>query len=137
MSPKRSAPTTPPKHPMQPLVEIDGVLRFKRNAIVDGLLYVASTHGYDMNEIARADFTREDRIQFAQLIGYSLSGFSELPYVDGDTFAAAEQFAENGRSEERARIDALADELKQARDGMRDAVARLFGVHPDDLKNHP
>jgi len=31
------------------------------------------------------DFSQEDREQFAQLIGYSLSGFGELSYVSDET----------------------------------------------------
>jgi hypothetical protein len=34
-----------------------------------------------MNNLALLPFSNEDRVQFAQLIGYSLNGFGELPYV--------------------------------------------------------
>ena len=33
-------------------------------------------------------------MQLAQLIGYSLSGYSELSYVDDDSYGAAEKMAE-------------------------------------------
>jgi len=66
---------------MQPL-EIDqhGILRFKRNAIVE---YLLDNGGIDLNAIAcaDADFTQDDWVQFSQLIGYSLCGFHELNYV--------------------------------------------------------
>lgn len=66
-------------HPTQPLiVDGRGVLRFKRNRIVEVLL---ASGQLDMNALAAMEFSDEDRVQFAQLIGYSLSGFSELPYV--------------------------------------------------------
>lgn len=84
-------------HPIQPL-ELDhrGVLRFKANAIVRHLL---DNGGIDMNALAREDFTREDREQFAQLIGYSHSGSGDLSYVSDAVWYAAQ-------AEYEARIDA-------------------------------
>ena len=77
------------KHPCQPLVKKDGVLRFKSNSIVRLLLNAGP---FDMNKLAIMNFPREDRVQFAQLIGYSLSGFGELQYVtDGDFSRAQEE----------------------------------------------
>lgn len=78
-------------HPMQPVAD-DGndVLRFKPNAIVRALLDEGKI---DMNQIAVRDFFTEDRVQFAQLIGYSLSGFGELSYVDDLTYDMAEATA--------------------------------------------
>lgn len=35
----------------------------------------------DMNAIAFMNFSDEDQQQFAQLIGYSVSGYSELSYA--------------------------------------------------------
>lgn len=64
-------------HPVQPSGLVDGVLRFKKNAIVEHLL---ENGGIDMNDLARLSFTDEDRRQFAQLIGYSLSGYYDLSY---------------------------------------------------------
>lgn len=75
-------------HPVQPLiVDADGVMRFKANAIVRFLLNAGP---FDMNHLALMPFTQEDREQFAQLIGYSLSGFGELSYVTDETYARAE-----------------------------------------------
>lgn len=125
--------TTPPaRHPIQPLVVDDhGVLRFKANAIVRHLL---DNGGIDLNQIACLNFSKEDRQQFAQLIGYSLSGYSELTsYVDDDAFGAAERMAEEGLSPDKARIAHLEDELKIVRESLREPMARLFGKHPDDL----
>jgi len=67
-----------PKHPMQPVVRVGKVHRFKENKIVRLLLDTHPT--VDMNTLACMDFTREDRNQFAQLIGYSVDGFAELSY---------------------------------------------------------
>lgn len=76
------------RHPVQPLVEAeDGMTRFKGNKIVQFLLDAGP---FDMNQLAVQDFSSEDREQFAQLIGYSLRGFSELSYVSDKTYTAAE-----------------------------------------------
>ena len=37
------------------------------------------------------EFTKEDRQQFAQLIGYSLSGYGELNYVTDRAWEKAQQ----------------------------------------------
>ena len=77
------------EHPRQP-IEIDahGVARFKRNNIVRTLLDVATMKGHlDMNTIAVLPFSPEDRIQFAQLIGYSVSGAGDLGYMPEDFIA--------------------------------------------------
>jgi hypothetical protein len=67
-------------HPTQPLLkDKDGTMRFKPNTIVQFLL---DHGGFDMNKLAVIEqFSDEDRCQFAQLIGYSLSGYGELSYV--------------------------------------------------------
>lgn len=75
------------KHPVQPLeTDSSGVLRFKKNAIVRFLLDAGP---FDMNQLALMPFSQEDREQFAQLIGYSLSGFGELSYVSDETYERA------------------------------------------------
>ncbi len=76
---------------MQPIVDVNGVKRFKANAIVCHLI---DTHpSCDMNVLSRMDFSDEDRMQFAQLIGYSLSGYGELSYVSDESYDAAEKAA--------------------------------------------
>ena len=74
-------------HPIQPLYNDNGVTRFKANAIVR---YLLDAGPFDMNHLAMLPFSDDDREQFAQLIGYSLSGFSELSYVSDETFNQAE-----------------------------------------------
>lgn len=67
-------------HPMQPLVkDSKGVVRFKENQIVQHLLDTHST--CDLNDLACMNFTKEDRQQFAQLLGYSLAEYGELSYA--------------------------------------------------------
>lgn len=122
------------KNPIQPLTEDSkGTLRFKENAIVRHLLDWASERGMGMNELAVMNFCKDDRQQFAQLIGYSLSGYSSLQsYVDDDAYNAAAKMAD-GLTEEQARNAALQEELDAVRAALREPMARLFGVHPDDL----
>lgn len=118
-------------HPIQPLVTDDrGTIRFKANAIVRHLL---DHGGIDLNALAGMDFSIEDREQFAQLIGYSLSGFGGLSYVRQDTYATAELMSELGESEAVARIAHLESELQALRQSLREPMARLYGIHPDDL----
>lgn len=78
--------------PMQPItIAADGVVRFRENAIVRFLL---DRGPFNMNHIAMLPgIPQEDRAQFAQLIGYSVSGYGDLDYALGvpeaDTIAAA------------------------------------------------
>jgi hypothetical protein len=78
------------RNPLQPMELVNGVMRFKRNKIVDDLLDFATPNGFDMNRIVgRGDYSQTDLEQFAQLIGYSLCGFHELPYVSDETATEA------------------------------------------------
>lgn len=81
--------------PMQPLVVDDaGVVRFRKNAIVNWLLECAGKGiKGDMNMIAMLPFDAADREQFAQLIGYSVSGYHELSYVSDASATAASSLA--------------------------------------------
>ena len=79
-----------PCHPRQPIVvDTHGVARFKKNEIVRCLLDAGP---FDMNHLGVGRFSREDREQFAQLIGYSVSGFGDLSYASDEVYdeAAAE-----------------------------------------------
>lgn len=119
------------KHPIQPL-ELDdsGTVRFKPNKLVQ---YLLDNGGIDMNHLARQQFTHDEREQFAQLIGYSLSGYGELSYVSDETYGAAVRMYEDGESESTARINYLEGELTALRDAMRAPIARLYGIHQDDI----
>ena len=120
------------KHPIQPLEkDCHGTLRFKGNAIVQ---YLKDNGGIDMNKLACLPFPNEDRQQFAQLIGYSLGGYSELSYVDDDAYGAAVEKSKKNCSDDAARIKHLEGELFAIRSALRKPMARLFGIHPDDLK---
>jgi hypothetical protein len=77
-----------PKHPIQPIMNVDGVHRFRDNKIVRFLLDAGP---YDLNKLALMNFSRADQEQFAQLIGYSVSGWGDLSYVRGTTYARAKR----------------------------------------------
>lgn len=83
--------TTPPEHPMQPVVRDEhGTYRFHPNAIVRYLIDLCRAKGIcDMNMLAILPFSAEDHMQFAQLIGYSVHGFGELSYVSEDAYVVA------------------------------------------------
>jgi hypothetical protein len=79
-------------HPMQPVgFDPHGVARFKPNAIVEFLL---EHGGFDMNDLGVRGFSAEDQMQFAQLIGYSASGYCSLSYVSEESKDAADAAAE-------------------------------------------
>lgn len=116
--------------PIQPLRKDDrGTLRFKPNEIVQ---YLLDNGPFDLNHLACQQFSQEDREQFAQLIGYSLSGFGELSYVRDDTLEAAELMVE-GTREADARIAALELKIDRARAATKELATALFRIHPDDL----
>ncbi len=118
--------------PIQPLaLDSRGTLRFKENALVR---YILDNGGIDMNHLAMIDFPQEDREQFAQLIGYSLSGFADLSYVTDATYGAAEKMYEDGLSDKDARIAELEETLAGIREGLRIAAEAAFRIHPDDLE---
>lgn len=119
------------KHPMQPVgLDDHGVLRFKCNAIVE---YVLDNGGIDLNHIACQKFSREDRSQFAQLIGYSVSGFSELGYASDEEREAAQTVYEEGLSEKDALIKVLEAKLEYIKNSFREGVSEMYNIHPADL----
>jgi len=78
-------------HPTQPLSrDHNNRLRFKENKIVS---YLLENGGINMNKLACLPFDNEDRVQLAQLIGFSLGGFGELSYVSDKDYARAEKKA--------------------------------------------
>lgn len=81
-----------------------GVIRVRENAIVRWMLDRGQAAGvFDLNDIARTPFPPEDREQFAQLIGYSVSGAGDLSEMSYATMNVA---------------DALAAELYEATGGI-------------------
>jgi hypothetical protein len=83
---------TDARHPMQPLVSDDqGVTRFRRNKIVDYLLEWARPKGMGLNELRAIGFDDDEWQQLTQLIGYSLSGWGTLSFVDDAAWDRAQQ----------------------------------------------
>jgi hypothetical protein len=75
-----------PKQPRQPIfVDQHGVRRFRPNKVVR---YLLDNGDIDLNQLAQVPFDDEDRCQFAQLIGYSVDGYCDLPYTQGDDLDA-------------------------------------------------
>lgn len=85
-----SQPVVPDAMPMQPIIVDEyGTYRFKANAIVSKLQEVAALAGYDLNAACRDNYSDEDWMQLAQLISYSITGYSELSYVSDESYSRA------------------------------------------------
>lgn len=123
------------KHPVQRVKpDIHGRPRFVENAVVQYLLdnaYTKTGEKIDMNTLAMQQFPQEDRVQFAQLIGYSVDGFSTLSYVDEATlYAATHQSNANAAGDYHEKL------VKMLRKKLRKPIAELFEIHPDDLDSN-
>ena len=79
------------KNPKQPIVtDSTGVRRYKENKIV---MYLLDIGPFDMNGLALLPgISDDDRSQFAQLTGYSVSGHGGLSYVHGSAPEFTEAF---------------------------------------------
>jgi hypothetical protein len=97
-------------YPIQPVLNIDGVDRFEANPIIDWIC----TEKSSMNEIAiyAAENNIDDKYmrQVAQLVGYSVSGYGTLSYVDDESYAEVCQIAQL-----KAERDALAAQVESIR----------------------
>lgn len=82
----------PQAFPMQPVIVSNGIHRFKENRIVSKLVDHGNATGYGLNQIAQDWdlYTPEERMQLAQLIGYSVDGYGTLSYVSEESYAQAE-----------------------------------------------
>jgi hypothetical protein len=98
---------------MQPVVKGDrGELHFRENAIIRYIVDHAADVVHpgapaidpdtgrpyhqgrlDLGKLMQMDFPQEDREQFAQLMGYSISGYHELSYVSDESCAQASELA--------------------------------------------
>lgn len=86
------------KHPIQPIVWQDGVIRFKENKLVSMLLQHSTIAGMGLNQLValtrcNTEFD-DDWNQLAQLIGYSVSGFGDLSYADKKLVKKADKIAD-------------------------------------------
>lgn len=94
-----------PVFPMQPLCwDNGGVLRFMENRIVRDLLDLATYEKImDLNTIAidaaKGRYTKAEQRQFAQLIGYSVSGYGDLTqYVSTEQAKKADSIKRPSKS---------------------------------------
>lgn len=120
------------EHPSQPIAPDEkGNERFVSNAIVKFLL---ERGAFTINDLEELPFSRKDWVQFAQLIGYSLNGFTTLPYVEPSDISAA--LAPNNTKPTGVEIKLKHAEikLKNIKSSMRDAVSAIYDIHPDDLR---
>lgn len=122
--------------PMQPVVkDSDGRPRFRENAIIryivdhaadvvhPGAPAIDPTTGkpyhqgkLDLGKLRSMDFPQEDMEQFAQLMGYSISGYHELSYVSDESCSQANH---------------LAAQLTPKAGGCRDHGCPIHGRHAD------
>lgn len=120
------------KHPIQNThIDAQGILRFVSNGVVRLMLEMLKTRGADLNaiRIAGNSIPQEDWDQFNQLIGYSVGNAPIDPAI---TYAA--QLAhENGHPIDTVRADAAEELLVTIQKALREGIAELYGIHPDNL----
>ena len=114
------------KKPFQPVHES----RFVENEIVS---YLLENGGIDMNQLAMLDFSNEDRVQFAQLIGYSVSGFQSLSYVDVVAYDTAEELKNGATDYKDAQIIALTKQLDEVKKGLSIITSAITFIHNDEI----
>jgi hypothetical protein len=124
---------------MQPIrLDKHGTTRFVANACVEWVVDKLDSIGYQtMNELAMdCKAAPEERQQFAQLIGYSVSGYCDLNYVDRQARLEANAAADtlDGGDPKDLIINELRKELAELRKCIRTAAVAAFDIHPDDLQ---
>lgn len=122
--------------PMQPVVVApDGCVRFLQNRIVRDLLEHGQKTGLGLNELACGDYYADERMQLAQLLGYSVSGYGGLSYVSAESCALADERARSltpspaaPTSPEDAYAEGRADELEDCKPMLAWAYSKLHHV---------
>lgn len=107
------------RFPLQPIERKDGELRFRENRIVRFLL---DNSIFDLNTLATMGFPNEDWEQFAQLTGYSVSGFGELSYVSDETFELVNQKVATFDVEGEPELLSLDEIAKEVADNLNEAI---------------
>ena len=80
------------KHPMQPIHrDSAGVVRFVENRIVRHVL--AESH-LTLDDLFSLGYDPEDYEQVIQLVGFSVSGFGDMPHVNPNSVAIADKIAD-------------------------------------------
>lgn len=72
-------------------IDDNKVIRFRENSIVR---YLLDNGSIDLNDLARVEFSDDDRAHFAQLIGYSVSSWGGLSYVSPELCQRGDALAE-------------------------------------------
>lgn len=118
-------------HPMQELyTDEHDVIRFRENKIVRWLL--DNNGKIDLNTIARQNFPNEEQEQFAQLIGYSLSGFGDLSYVSDVAWSKANiMLEEDNKNQKDIEIEALKDRIQDLESIVVQVSGLTYGVVGD------
>lgn len=78
-----------------------------------------------LNDLARMEFTREDREQFAQLIGYSHSGSGDLSYMSDEVWYAAQS-----EYEARTEAESAAGPARHSEEVMQIETLGIQGERP-------
>jgi hypothetical protein len=120
--------------PIQPLTRNNptGELCFRGNAIVRYLFERSSFSLYQLLHLA--EVPAEDREQFAQLIGLSVSEAQDC--LSNETQAAVRQMDRTGISEQEARINYLRERLDALTTAFKGPVSLLYDI-PIDVLNTP
>lgn len=115
-------------HPMQPVIRYpDGVMRFRSNAIID---WLRNTGRLNLSEVSLMCFPDADRMQLAQLLGYSVVEYGELPYASEESVALADAAAGGHPGTENDQADVIGDQWRaqQARVSEMESVLRSLYV---------
>ena len=124
------------KFPIQPTyIDEHGVKRFKENKVVS---YLLANGGLDLNYLrGELNDCHDDWEQFAQLIGYSVSGFSDLPYVSEETLnvlGVVDCIEAGDVSEDKVRLEYLRSVLYNLKDSAVTLAEKIQEIYPEDLK---
>lgn len=122
-----------PVMPLQPIKDY----RFVSNRIVDELL---RTSPLDLNDLAEMKYSNNEWEQFAQLIGYSVSGFGGLSYVSRETRDAADDISQMKKDDTRnikdIHIARLTQELKVIKDSLKTTASIAFDMDEEYFEDN-
>lgn len=113
--------------PMQPIVWVGDVIRFRKNRIVDDLLD-KNTTGLDLVTVSlkhqAGDYTAQEMVQLYQLIGVSVSYYGGLDIVEAHeewALRPAHEIADRMHSV----VDRLAEVSQPTREELEDQLAEV------------
>ena len=120
------------KFPIQPTyIDEHGVKRFKENKVVS---YLLEKGGLDLNYLrGELNDCPDDWEQFAQLIGYSVSGFSDLPYVSEETLNVLDSIEEGDISEDKVRLEYLRSVVYNLKNSAVTLAEKIQEIYPESF----